>query len=118
MKCVLLLKWIKFSVKKIKHEKNTGKLEKILEKSGKSQGILSVRKSGNPGQISTLLIKRNKTAALKHYQGSHRSGKSVKSGKILKTFSSQGKQGVFSQNQGKNFQIRELFSKPFSNLLI
>ena len=24
-------------------------MEKILEKSGKSQGILSVRKSGNPG---------------------------------------------------------------------
>ena len=29
-----LLKWIKFSVKKTKHKKNTGKLEKILEKSG------------------------------------------------------------------------------------
>ena len=28
--------------------KNTGKMKKILEKSGKSQGILSVRKSGNP----------------------------------------------------------------------
>ena len=31
--------------------------------------------------------------------------------KILKTFSSQGNQGktgVFSQNQGKNFEIREL----------
>ena len=41
-------------------------------------------------------------------QGSHRSGKS---GKILKTFSSQGKQGVFSQNQGKNFEIREVFFK-------
>ena len=42
-----LLKWIKFSVKQ-----NTKKIlenwEKILEKSGKSQGILSVRKSGNP----------------------------------------------------------------------
>ena len=44
-----LLKWIKFSVKKIKHLKNTGKWKKILEKSGKSQGILSARKSGNPG---------------------------------------------------------------------
>ena len=51
-------------------------------------------------------------------QGSHRSGNS---GKILKTFSSQGnqgkKQGIFSQNQGKIFQIRELFPqtifKPF-----
>ena len=29
-----LLKWIKFLVKKTKHQKNTGKLEKILEKSG------------------------------------------------------------------------------------
>ena len=28
------------------------------------------------------------------------------------------KQGVFSQNQRKKFQIREVFSKPFSNLLI
>ena len=52
-----------------------------------------------------------------HIQGSHRSGNS---GKILKTFSSQGNQGktrVFSQNQGKKFQIRELFFqtifKPF-----
>ena len=33
--------------------KNTGKLEKILEKSGKSQGILSVRKSGNPDPVQT-----------------------------------------------------------------
>ena len=56
------------------------------------------------------------------YQGSHRSGKSGNSGKFLKTFSSQGNQGktgggVFSQNQGKKFQIRELFFqtifKPF-----
>ena len=46
-----LLKWIKFSVKKIKHLKNTGKWQKKLEKSGKSQGILSVRKSGNPACI-------------------------------------------------------------------
>ena len=47
---------------------------------------------------------------------------SGKSGKILKTFSSQGNQGktggVSAQNQGKNFQIRELFFKPFSNLLV
>ena len=28
-------------------------MEKILEKSGKSQGILSVRKSGNPGVVSS-----------------------------------------------------------------
>ena len=44
-------------------------------------------------------------------QGSHRSGNS---GKILKAFSSQGnqgKQGVSSQNQGKKFQMRELFSQ-------
>ena len=27
------------------------------------------------------------------------------------------KQGVFSQNQGKKFHIRELFSQPFPNLL-
>ena len=42
------------------------------------------------------------------------SDRSGKSGKILKTFSSQGiseKQGVFSQNQEKNFQVRELFFK-------
>ena len=46
------LKWIKFSVKQTNTKKNTGKLEKILEKSGKSQGNLSVRKSGNPARIS------------------------------------------------------------------
>ena len=54
-------------------------------------------------------------------QGSHRSGKSGNSGKILKTFSSQGNQGKtrgFQPKSGKKFQIRELFSKPFSNLLI
>ena len=28
-----------------------------------------------------------------------------------------GENGVFSQNQGKDFQIRELFSEPFSNFL-
>ena len=39
-----LLKCIKFSVLKNKTLKNTGK----TEKSGKSQGILSVRKSGSP----------------------------------------------------------------------
>ena len=45
--CVLFAKLNEvFSLKRIT-EKNTGKLEKILEKSGKSQGILSVRKSGN-----------------------------------------------------------------------
>ena len=40
-----LLKWIKFSVKKTKHLKNTSKLEK---NTGKVREILSVRKSGNP----------------------------------------------------------------------
>ena len=52
-----------------------------------------------------------------HIQGSHRSGNS---GKILKTFSSQGNQGktgFFQPNSGKKFQIRELFFqtifKPF-----
>ena len=52
------------------------------------------------------------------YQGSHRSGNS---GKILKTFfpvrEIREKQGFFSRNQGKKFQIRELFFqtifKPF-----
>ena len=50
------------------------------------------------------------------YQGSHRSGKS---GKILKTFSSQenqGKAGFFSQNQGKNFKIREIFQQWMDRL--
>ena len=39
-----LLKWIKFSVKKTKQLENTGKWKK---NTGKSQGILSVWKSGN-----------------------------------------------------------------------
>ena len=43
-----LLKCIKFLVRKNKTLKNTGKWKKILEKSGKSQRILSARKSGNP----------------------------------------------------------------------
>ena len=43
-----LLKYIKFLVRKNKTLKNTGKWKKILEKSGKSQRILSARKSGNP----------------------------------------------------------------------
>ena len=40
-----LLKWIKFSVKKMCEtiKKILEKWQKILEKSGKSQGILSVR---------------------------------------------------------------------------
>ena len=49
-----LLNLIKCLVKKTITEKNTGKWEKILEKSGKSQGILSVRKSGNPGQAHEI----------------------------------------------------------------
>ena len=44
-----LLKWIKFSVKKTNTKEILENWKKILEKSGKSQGILSVRKSGNPG---------------------------------------------------------------------
>ena len=32
-------------------------MEKILEKSGKSQGILSVRKSGNPAYTKTVICK-------------------------------------------------------------
>ena len=46
---------------------------------------------------------------------------SGKSGKILKTFSSQGNQGKtggFQPKSGKKIQIRELFFKPFSNLLV
>ena len=42
MNCALLAKWIKFSVKKTKRYWKIGK--KYL----KSQGIISVRKSGNP----------------------------------------------------------------------
>ena len=45
---------MKFLVKKIKHKKNTGNWKKILEKSGKSQGILSARKSGNPDSIECI----------------------------------------------------------------
>ena len=48
-----------------------------------------------------------------HNQGSHRSGKS---GKILKTFSSQGNQEKMrslSQNQRKFFKAEKFFSKPF-----
>ena len=54
MNCVLLAKIDQVLVKKNKTLKNTGKLEKTLEKSGKSQGILSVRKSGNP--VNTCAI--------------------------------------------------------------
>ena len=53
MNCVLLAKMDQVFSKENKTLKNTGKLEKkILEKSGKSQGILSVRKSGNPDVVS------------------------------------------------------------------
>ena len=45
MNCVYLPKWIKFSVKKNKTFK---KYWKMAKKYWKSQGILSVRKSGNP----------------------------------------------------------------------
>ena len=44
-------------------EKNTGKWEKILEKSGKSQGILSVRKNGNPGLEETKVASVTTTTA-------------------------------------------------------
>ena len=43
-----LVKWIKFSVKKNKTLKKYWKNGKNTGKSGKSQGILSVQKSGNP----------------------------------------------------------------------
>ena len=51
MNCALFAKMDQVFSLKNKTFKKTGKLEKwkkILEKSGKSQGILSVRKSGNP----------------------------------------------------------------------
>ena len=53
MNCVLFAKMVQvFSKENKTLKKNTGKLEKILKKSGKSQGILSVRKSGNPDVIN------------------------------------------------------------------
>ena len=49
MNCALFAKMDKvLSLKKKTLKKNTGKLKKILEKSGKSRGILSARKSGDP----------------------------------------------------------------------
>ena len=51
MNCVLLAKMDQVFSKENRTLKNTGKLEKILEKSGKSQGILSTRKSGNPVSV-------------------------------------------------------------------
>ena len=54
-------------------------------------------------------------------QGSHRSGKSGNSGKILKTFSSQGNQGknrVFQPKSGKKIsKSGNFFSKPFPTFL-
>ena len=48
-----LLKWIlNFQLEKQNIKKILEKWQKILEKSGKSQGIMSVRKSGNPETIS------------------------------------------------------------------
>ena len=64
-----------------------------------------------PTKRTHILQKNSKKKFFTNTQGSHRAGKSGNSGKILKTFSSQGnqgKRGVFSQNQGKNFEIREL----------
>ena len=49
MNCAFLVKWIKFSVKKNKTLKK--KYWKNGQKYWKSQGILSVRKSGNPEKI-------------------------------------------------------------------
>ena len=47
MNCAFLVKWIKFSVKKKQNiKKILEKWQQILEKSGKSQGILSVWKVG------------------------------------------------------------------------
>ena len=49
MNCILFAKMDQvFSLKKKNIKKILEKWQKILEKSGKSQGILSVQKSGNP----------------------------------------------------------------------
>ena len=45
IKAIKLIKAIKI------FNKNEGKMKKILEKSGKGQGISSEEKSGNPGKI-------------------------------------------------------------------
>ena len=53
-------------------------------------------------------------------QGSHRSGNSGKSRKVLKTFSSQGnlgKTGFSAKIKEKNFKSGNFFSKLFLNLL-
>ena len=55
MNCVLFAKMDQvFSLKKQSIKKILEKWKKILEKSGKSQGILSAQKSGNP------VVKRNR----------------------------------------------------------
>ena len=58
MNCVLFVKMDQVFSKENKTLKKYWKIgEKILEKSGKSQGILSVRKSGNPdGSRDTLPV--------------------------------------------------------------
>ena len=59
----------------------------------------------------------HRSASIKR-QGSHQSGKS---GKILKTFSSQGNQGKmggFQPNSGEKFYIRELFFKTIFKAFI
>ena len=48
-----------------------------------------------------------------HRQGSHRSGKSGNSGKILKTFSNQGKTGSFQPKSGKKCEVMELFFQNY-----
>ena len=57
---------------------------------------------------------------ISYHQGSHRSGKSGNSGKILNTFSSQGNQGKtggFQPKSGKKFSNQgTFFSKSFSTL--
>ena len=58
MNHVLFAKMDQVFSKENKTLNNTGILEKILEKSGKSQGILSFRKSGNPdcGSLCVLTL--------------------------------------------------------------
>ena len=48
MNCILFAKMDQVFSLKNRILKNTGKWQKILEKSEKSQGILLVQKSGNP----------------------------------------------------------------------
>ena len=57
MNCVLFAKMDQVFSKENKTLKKYWKIgKKILEKSGKSQGILSVRKSGNPVWVLQIIL--------------------------------------------------------------